>query len=84
MQLDSSLIVIYLAIPVIIGIMGFMFKTGITSMLNRLDALEVREQEKLTRVDFEIAMKDKLDPLKQGVEEMKEKVDKVYDILLRK
>jgi len=84
MNVDMSLITIYMAIPIIIGIMGFLFKTGISSMLNRLDALEERELDKLTKIDFEIAMRDKLDPLKEGVQEMKEKVDKVYDILLKK
>ena len=84
MTLDSSLLAIYLVIPAVIGIVSYMLKTGIQSMVNRLDTLEQRDMEKITKADFEIAMRDKLDPLKEGVQEMKEKVDKVYDILLKK
>ena len=83
MQLDSSLIAVYMVIPVIIGIMGFMFKTGIQSMLNRLDALEARESEKLSKVDFEIQMGNKLDPLRQDVQEIKAGIDKLYDRLIK-
>lgn len=83
MQLDSSLLAIYLVIPVIIGVMGFMFKTGIQSMLNRLEILEQRDSEKLTKQDFEIAMNDKLTPLKEDVLEVKKAVDKFYDKLLK-
>ena len=72
-----------MVIPVIIGIMGFMFKTGIQSMLNRLDALEARESEKLSKVDFEIQMGNKLDPLRQDVQEIKAGIDKLYDRLIK-
>lgn len=84
MTIDSSLIVVYLVIPVVIGAMAFMLKLGIQSMLNRLDTVEQRDSEKLTKADFEIAMKDKLDPLREDVKDMKAAVDKVYDRLLNK
>lgn len=84
MTIDPSLIVVYLVIPVVIGAMAFMLKLGIQSMLNRLDTLEQRDSEKITKADFEIAMKDKLDPLREDVKDMKAAVDKVYDRLLNK
>ncbi len=83
MILDSSLIAVYLIIPAVIGIMGFMFKMGIQSMLSRLDLLEQREAEKITKEEFETAVKDKLEPLKQSVSDLKHSTDRLYALLLK-
>lgn len=82
MTIDSSLVAIYLIIPIVIGIMGFILKTGVQSMLNRLDTLEQRDSEKLTKAEFDIRLRDNLEPLREDVKDMKVAVDKVYDRLL--
>jgi Tfp pilus assembly protein PilO len=76
--MDWSLL-LSISIPVITGflsILGFWVK----SMMNRIEKLEERQKTKQDEQQVRQLMADKVDPLKEKLEEIKDSVDRLYDL----
>lgn len=75
-----KLLLVYALIPTILGIIKYFMK----SHTDRLDALEKQMPLKLTELEVRQILSDKLDPLKDSIEDCKDRLDKILDMLLKK
>lgn len=70
---------IYLIVTAFLGLIGFLLRNH----MQRIDNIEKTMDSKLNEQQTRQIMNDKLEPLKEGLDEVKEKLDKLYDILLK-
>lgn len=73
-------LVIYGALPSILGFGAFLVK----SLLNRLDMVETAIQHKVDEPRVRELLADKVDPIREDIQELKVKLDKITDLLLKK
>jgi hypothetical protein len=76
----TKFLVIYIVPSLVLGVGGFMIK----SVLSRLDVVEKVLAEKVEEVDVRRLLADKIEPLSQDIHELNEKLDKIYDYLIKK
>jgi hypothetical protein len=75
-----KLLLVYALIPTILGMIKYFMK----SHTDRLDTLEKQMAMKLTELEVRQILSDKLDPLKDSIEDCKDRLDKILDMLLKK
>ncbi len=66
-------------IPLITGVLSVLGFWG-RSMMQRIDQLEERQKTKQDEAQVRQLMSDKVDPLKEKLEEIKDSVDRLYDL----
>lgn len=71
-------LLLYAAIPIILGIGRYIMK----SYIDRIDALERDMPHKLTESEVRVLMSDKVDPIKEDIQELKQQCQKILDILI--
>lgn len=74
------LLLIYGALPSILGFGAFLVK----SLLNRLDLVETLVDSKVNELRVRELLSDKVDPIREDIQELKVKLDKITDLLMRK
>jgi len=67
-----------LLISLVIGVVGFLVKT----QMQRIDVLEKEMTTKPSDEDVRRVLDDKIEPIKDSMTEIRNKVDKVIDMLL--
>ncbi len=75
-----KLLLSYAIIPIILGIGTFIMK----SIHMRLDEIEKVLPSKLNRGDVRQIVSDKIDPIHEDLKDLKDQVDKVIDLLIKK
>ncbi len=75
----SLLDILYSSVPVLVGVLGYLGK----SYMNKISKIEEELDTKLSEQQTRQILSDRLDPIKESVEEVKEKLDKLYDLLLK-
>lgn len=75
-----KLLVACVLIPTLLGIVKYLMKTH----TDRIETLEKLMPMKMTEVEVRQILSDKLDPLKDSIEDCKERLDKILDMLLKK
>lgn len=76
--MDLSQVFLYVILPLVSGLGSFLLKT----MHDRIDMLEKRMQDRMTEQEVRQLLGDKIDPVQENIKEMKEKMDKIYDLLM--
>lgn len=79
---DTLFKLAYVLVPLILGGAGFVIRSYITRLSDRLDMLERQMIEKISRPEAKELLSDKVEPIRQDIQELKAKVDKIYDIIL--
>lgn len=79
MDETTRLLLVYAAIPGVIGIISYMMK----SILNRLDQIEKTLPNKLEEPEVRQLLSDKIDPLSNDIQRFEVKLDKIMDILIQ-
>ncbi len=74
------LILIYGVLPIIIGIGSWVMR----SMIQRLEEVERKVSIKTDENYVRQLLTDKIDPIREDIHELKAKLDKIVDILLKK
>lgn len=64
----------------IIGVGGFLGKL----QMNRIQTLEEKLEHKITEKQTRQILTDKLEPIKEGLDDVQLKLDKLYDLLLNR
>lgn len=75
--------ILYLSSLIIIPILGYLFKTLIGNHMQRIDNLEQNLLEKISETQVRVLMQDKLDPIKEDLIDINNKINKVLDHLLK-
>ena len=70
---------VYIAIPIIIGIGRWLMQ----SLLNRLNVLEHQIDTKIDEPKVRQLLTDKIDPIQEDIAELKVRLDKIIDLLLK-
>jgi hypothetical protein len=70
---------VYIAIPILIGLGRFLMQ----SLLNRLSILEHQIDIKVDEPRVRQLLSDKIDPLQEDIAELKVRLDKIIDLLLK-
>lgn len=73
-------VLIYLIFPSVLLGGGYLIR----SLLNRLNALENSNDTKVTEVQVRQILADKIDPLRNTMDDIRFRLDKIYDLLLKK
>ena len=79
MLIDLETIVIYAFLPSVITMGSFIVR----SFVKRLDELEDKMQRSTTEPQVRQLINDRYDPLAQDIREIKEKLDKLFDMQLQ-
>lgn len=79
---DTILRVLGASAPFILGGIVWIVKSYITSFSDRLDMLERQIVERITKNEAKELLTDKVEPIRQDIQELKVKVDKIYDIII--
>lgn len=77
----TEAILIYAALPVLIGLGTYIVKTLI---LTRLDTIEDMLPSKLNETQVRQLLTDRIEPIREDIHDLKEKLDNIYDLLIRK
>lgn len=72
-------IVLSIGIPTIIGLLGWLMKNA----YERLVELEHRIDDAVSKTEMRQVLQDQIEPIKEDVQELKVKLDKIIDILLK-
>lgn len=72
-------LVLSLVVPSVLGVVAYIVR----AQMQRLDLLEQQMPMKMTEAEVRQVLADKVDPIKESMVEIKEKVDKVIDLLLK-
>lgn len=76
--MDLTLI-LSLVVPSVLGVVAYIVR----AQMQRLDTLERQMITKTDEHEVRQLLSDKVDPIKESMSEIKEKVDKVIDLLLK-
>jgi Tfp pilus assembly protein PilO len=76
--MDTSLLITVATI--LLGIISFFLR----AQMQRIDTLEDQIATKTSEAEVRQLLADKVDPLKEKMSEITEKVDKVIDLLIKK
>lgn len=79
MNVDLSLLIIYLGFPAILGMGTFIFR----SIFKRLENLENKMSQTTNEPQVRQLIKDKYDPLSQDIREIKEMQQKLLDLIIK-
>ena len=74
------LLLIYGVLPVILGTGAYAMR----SVFQRLTSLEQTVQKKVEEDQVRQLLVDKIEPLREDVQDLKDKIDRIYDFLMRK
>ena len=78
--MDVSLtVLIYIAVPIISGVVGMFIRT----LLGDIAVLKADLQTKTTEPQVRQILEDKIDPLVSDIHEIKEKLDKIFDLYIQ-
>lgn len=72
-------IIAYGVIPGIIGTVSYMIKT----LLNRVESLEKEVPNKLDEREVRQLLGDKIDPLREDIHDLKGKIDRIMELLIK-
>jgi hypothetical protein len=75
-----QVVLIYALIPIVLGSGSYFIR----NILMRISELERQIPIRVTDSQVRQLLTDKLDPLQSDITELKEKLDKIVDILIRK
>lgn len=70
---------LYLCLPFAIGAIGFIMRTH----MQRIDNIEKTMESRLTEQQTRQILADKLEPVKETLDDVQAKLDKLYDLLLK-
>lgn len=76
----AHLLFVYGALPSILGFGAFLVK----SLLNRISVLENVVSDKISEPRVRELLSDKVDPIREDIQEIKDQLNKITDLLLRK
>lgn len=71
--------IIYIVTTALVGLLGFFVR----SHMQRIDTIEKAMDTKLSEQQARQLLADKLDPVKETLEDVKDKINKLYDTLLK-
>lgn len=74
----TRLVLIYVILPVVLGIGTFIMK----SVFSRLDVLEKDIHNKVEEEKVRQLLADKIDPVREDIQELKNKLDRLMDFLI--
>lgn len=74
--------IVYIILPAIVGLWTF-FSGHFKKMNSRIEKLEEQMSTKLTEVEVRQILIDNLTPLKEGMVDLRDRLDKVIEILIR-
>lgn len=78
MDIDVLYKALYIVVPIITLVVGGYMR----SVVSRLEKLEDRALEFTTHKDVQEEISVRLDPVSSSIEELKIKIDKIYDYLI--
>lgn len=80
--MDETLktILMTIALPGLLGLGGYMAQT----VLSRITKLERELPQKVTEDDVRQIVSDKIDPIREDIHELKIKIDRIFELLIRK
>lgn len=70
----------FIGIPALLGIGGFVMR----SYVSRIDALEQVSKTKLDEPQIRQIIADKIDPIREDVQELKVKLDTIIELLIKR
>lgn len=78
--MDILLQITYIIIPLLLTSVVYFFRAKLLD----IDRLKQKQQEFVTRDEVHQIINDKLEPLRDDIQEIKQTLTKLYDFLLRK
>ncbi len=84
MELDLILKVAYIGIPVIMGTIGFIVREHVSRIKKLERAVSEQAVHFVTKEELRQALADKVEPIREDIQEIKSKLDKLYDFLLKR
>lgn len=78
MDLDTLLKICYIIVPTALAVIAFLIRAP----LNRLAALEEKVIDFTTKEELRLALQDRIEPIKEDLIEIKQQLNKLYDLLL--
>lgn len=78
--MEITLQLIYVIVPIVIGWLAL----GVKSQLTKIDNLTIKQQEFVTKDEVNSLINERLQPIKDDINEIKQTLTKLYDFLLRK
>lgn len=77
----TQAILIYAGLPVVAGLGTYIVKTLV---LARLDTIEDMLPSKLNEAQVRQLLTDRIEPIREDIHDLKEKLDDIYSLLIRK
>ncbi len=78
MELSISYVLGYIILPLIASFGSYLFK----GLFDRLKSLEVKMQDTVSEPKTRQLINDRYDPLAQDIRDIKEKLDKLFDLYI--
>lgn len=79
MDIDITLKVAYVVVPILVGLVGVYFR----NLEARISKIEEQTQIFVTKAELRQALQDKIEPIREDISEIRDKLDKLYDFLLK-
>jgi hypothetical protein len=73
-------VIVYIIVPLVTALITYILR----SFGQRLDAIEEKLNHRITETEVRQIIADKVDPLKESLKEIKDKIDKLFDLILAK